>query len=94
MARSAYRPDAESVVALEDDLLFVPASTDQAVAVRGNHIVQAADVGVNVEAHGLRRFRHGPMKPIRAIRQHAFHVVLHVAAQARPYWFGRLRLKR
>jgi len=41
------------VVALEDDLLFVPAEAGEAFADRGDHVVETADVGVDVEGGRL-----------------------------------------
>src|SRR5437588_7161203 len=67
-----------SVVALEDDLLFVPAELlHQQFAVGGDHVVQAADVGVHVGAFFERAREHD-----------LFHVLLDIAALARPGVFG------
>src|ERR1035438_1332839 len=57
MKRSAAHkglPPPRSVVSLEDDLLAVPAKAGQAVAHAGDHEVEAADIGVDVEVQ-LRR---------------------------------------
>ena len=49
------------VVALEDDLLLVPAEAGEPISNGGDHVVEAADVGVNIERRrlGHRHFFHG-----------------------------------
>src|ERR1035437_6039975 len=84
-------PPTSSVVALEDNLFAVPSEAGQAVADGRDHVVEAGDVGVDVEVQ--LRGRNGQVggrlgqrlaEAGRAFLNDAGHVVLHVTAQAAP----------
>jgi len=83
------------VVTLEDDLFAVPAVAGELFADAGDHVVEAADVGVDVEIEfggqerGIgRRHRQGLAEPGGALFDDAGEVILDVAAEAGPALLG------
>ena len=83
------------IVALEDDLFAMPAVAGKLVADTGDHVVEAADVGVDVKAEvggrGSRvdrRKRKRLAKACGAFLDDGADVVLNIAAQAGPAFVG------
>src|ERR1035437_8837432 len=83
------------VVALEDDLLAVPSIAGELLANARDHVVQPADVSVDVKMHlGCGRSRVDGRRGQRqaesggALLDDLPHVILHVATQAGPAFAG------
>src|SRR5579863_2200164 len=84
-----------SVVAFEDDLFAVPAVGGQLFTNAGDHVVEAADVGVDVEFEvggkhgGVGRWHgQGDAETCGAFFNDAGYVILHIAAKALPTLVG------
>src|SRR5579859_4387103 len=72
-----------SIVAFEDDLLSFPTQALQGIAVSRHHLIQPADIGVNVVHGALYQPRIRPVKT-RMLRGYLTHVFLHIATSSRP----------
>src|SRR5579859_1644709 len=89
------KKSANSVVAFEDDLFAVPAIIGELLAHAGDHVVQSADVGVDVKAQldwrdgGIdRRQRKADAEAGGSLLNDAGDMLLHIAAEARPVFIG------
>src|SRR5579884_3050948 len=84
----ALSSNADSVVSLKNNLLLLPAQLRKLVAIGGNHIIQPADIRMNIEPARLSRSHHGAgVVGAGAFDHYLCHMLLHVSAQPLPVFF-------
>src|ERR1700729_1782819 len=83
------------IVAFEDDLLTSPSQLHKLVAARGNHVVQPADVCVDVEGLGFRRGLYRRSRTTgRPLVDNGGNMLLHVAAETFPPFVGTAQSRK